>query len=329
MLSHLRRSLVTEQVPTGDIAVFAFLEIVALAFAFEGTSALLNERPLGIVISAYVAAVVFFIAGVKWPKTKRRILLAWSKSGTKVKVAFCCLSGAATCLLVLALIHFYPSSHPANARVAVPGNNPDDQSLRFSATFTFVTFHRTLSQPPMTPFMILLWVSSPGQPGMNILYPVDILMTIRLANTSSRPFVVEHYDVEFLLADGRWMKLCRLDALHYRVFGLDPGIKQAEEVDTNVCSLDKALSEKVLKWDEKPAEGVAFFEIAKGSISDYTNVATARITISTADNINLTSEGPINTPPSLNSKGIVFKAERYNLTGLRRLNHAPICFWQQ
>src|SRR5260370_38402530 len=66
----IRRLLMAEEVPTGDKAVFAFLEMIALAFAFEGTSALLNGLGWQICAKSYVVAAAFFVAGIKWARLK-------------------------------------------------------------------------------------------------------------------------------------------------------------------------------------------------------------------------------------------------------------------
>ena len=59
-----------DEVPTGDKAVFAFLEMIALAFAFEGTSALLNGLGWQIWAESYLGAAAFFVAGLKWARLK-------------------------------------------------------------------------------------------------------------------------------------------------------------------------------------------------------------------------------------------------------------------
>src|SRR5579863_9829766 len=66
----LWRVLMAEEIPTGDKAVFAFLEMIALAFAFEGVNAMLNGRPWFIYVGSFFAALVFFLAGIKWPYLK-------------------------------------------------------------------------------------------------------------------------------------------------------------------------------------------------------------------------------------------------------------------
>src|SRR5438552_17343631 len=59
-----------DEVPTGDKAVFAFLEMIALAFAFEGTSAFLNGHGWQICAKSFLAAAAFFVAGIKWARLK-------------------------------------------------------------------------------------------------------------------------------------------------------------------------------------------------------------------------------------------------------------------
>lgn len=60
-----------DELPTGDKAVFAFLEMFALAFAFEGVSRLLDGRYL-LGFLALGISIVFFLAGIKWPQIKLR-----------------------------------------------------------------------------------------------------------------------------------------------------------------------------------------------------------------------------------------------------------------
>jgi hypothetical protein len=54
-----------EEIPSGSKALFGFLEMVALAFAFEGVSALLNGRPWTIGASSLLFAALFFLIGVR------------------------------------------------------------------------------------------------------------------------------------------------------------------------------------------------------------------------------------------------------------------------
>ena len=56
--------------PAGDKAVYAFLELFALAFTFEGASALLRGESLWRIVGAWLVAIIFFIAGIQWPKIR-------------------------------------------------------------------------------------------------------------------------------------------------------------------------------------------------------------------------------------------------------------------
>jgi hypothetical protein len=62
-----------EEPPTGDRAVFAFLEMVALAFMFEGVSAFLNGKPFWEFLACFVTALFFFVAGATWSRLKSKI----------------------------------------------------------------------------------------------------------------------------------------------------------------------------------------------------------------------------------------------------------------
>ena len=56
--------------PAGDKAVYAFLELFALAFTFEGASALIRGESLWRIVGAWLVAIIFFIAGIQWPKIR-------------------------------------------------------------------------------------------------------------------------------------------------------------------------------------------------------------------------------------------------------------------
>ncbi len=62
-----------EEPPTGDRAVFAFLELVALAFMFEGVSAFLNGKSVWELLGCATAALCFFLGGVKWPLIRAKL----------------------------------------------------------------------------------------------------------------------------------------------------------------------------------------------------------------------------------------------------------------
>src|SRR2546426_2252062 len=66
--------------PTGNKAVYAFLELFALAFTFEGAAALLRGESLWKIAGAWLVAVFFFVAGIRWPKIR---LLLEQRFGSK------------------------------------------------------------------------------------------------------------------------------------------------------------------------------------------------------------------------------------------------------
>jgi hypothetical protein len=63
----------SESIPTGDTAVFALVEMFALAFAFEGTAQILNGGSAMKIAFAYTVAVGLFVAGLRWPWLKSKI----------------------------------------------------------------------------------------------------------------------------------------------------------------------------------------------------------------------------------------------------------------
>ena len=56
--------------PAGNKAVYAFLELFALAFTFEGAAALLRGESVWKIVGAWIVAIFFFIAGIKWPRIR-------------------------------------------------------------------------------------------------------------------------------------------------------------------------------------------------------------------------------------------------------------------
>jgi hypothetical protein len=69
MISILRDLFMPDELPSGDKAVYVFLEILAFCFALASVDALVVRHWRSSV--AYIAiALFFFIAGTKWPKLK-------------------------------------------------------------------------------------------------------------------------------------------------------------------------------------------------------------------------------------------------------------------
>jgi TolB-like protein/predicted Ser/Thr protein kinase len=59
-----------EAPPAGNKAVYAFLELFALAFTFEGAGAMLRGESLWRVVGAWLVAIIFFVAGIQWPRIR-------------------------------------------------------------------------------------------------------------------------------------------------------------------------------------------------------------------------------------------------------------------
>ena len=75
-----------DEVPTGDKAIFAFFEMLSLAFAFEGTAAWLRGESIDRFAKAYVACVILFVLGIAIPVGRRRIADTVRVSGALSKI---------------------------------------------------------------------------------------------------------------------------------------------------------------------------------------------------------------------------------------------------
>lgn len=55
-----------DQLPSGSMAVYVFLEMVALAFVFGAVEAFVSDRPWYVWVGCLVLGILFFLAGIKW-----------------------------------------------------------------------------------------------------------------------------------------------------------------------------------------------------------------------------------------------------------------------
>jgi hypothetical protein len=63
---------VADELPSGDKAVYLFLEILAFCFALASVDAFVAKHWLA--SAGYVVvAIVLFVAGIKWPQIKRKL----------------------------------------------------------------------------------------------------------------------------------------------------------------------------------------------------------------------------------------------------------------
>jgi hypothetical protein len=67
----LRGLLMASEIPVGDLAIFACVEMFALAFAFEGAAAIIHGEEWWKAVIAWPIAVCLFVAGLKWRWLKR------------------------------------------------------------------------------------------------------------------------------------------------------------------------------------------------------------------------------------------------------------------
>ena len=77
-----------DEVPSGNYAVFAFLELLAAAFIFEGVSALLNGTSWRVCLPALAGGTIFFLVGVKTPWIKSKFTsVDWELWGNRINHA--------------------------------------------------------------------------------------------------------------------------------------------------------------------------------------------------------------------------------------------------
>jgi len=62
----------SSELPSGDLAVFGFLEMFALAFAFSFVENL-GTKPWYALIYRVILALFFFVAGIKWPLIRPKL----------------------------------------------------------------------------------------------------------------------------------------------------------------------------------------------------------------------------------------------------------------
>src|SRR5437868_546143 len=70
----------SDELPTGDRAVYVFLEILAFCFALAFVDALVAQKPWSVSVRWLLLAIFFFLAGIKWPEV-RTTLLGIRKTG--------------------------------------------------------------------------------------------------------------------------------------------------------------------------------------------------------------------------------------------------------
>ncbi|HVB33673.1 MAG TPA: hypothetical protein VNJ52_04765 [Patescibacteria group bacterium] len=79
------------EIPSGDGAVFAYLEMIAAAFTFAGVGALVSGKSWSTWVPALLIAAFFFVAGIKFTKIKAKFAAVdwnlWNKRISRAMLA--------------------------------------------------------------------------------------------------------------------------------------------------------------------------------------------------------------------------------------------------
>ena len=133
------------EIPKGDTAVFAFLEMIALAFAFSGVEGL-GVKPLLQCIAYFGGALIFFVSGIKWPWIREKFGASVSANIFRVSndwrflIAIGFVSGVLCCVVIL------PTVRRAFARAGfVVGENAEKTSLTQSSSVNTEISHSRLT----------------------------------------------------------------------------------------------------------------------------------------------------------------------------------------
>ena len=95
-----------DETPTGDKAVYVFIEMIALAFILYAVEEAFSDKPSWLkVIVALVLGLSFFLLGIKWTKLKGRIHLAWTRRIDRIANDYRYRYGAS--ILLIGLIGFF------------------------------------------------------------------------------------------------------------------------------------------------------------------------------------------------------------------------------
>lgn len=126
--------IMSGEIPKGDSAVLAFLEMIALAFAFSGVEGL-AVKPLWQCIAYFGGALIFFMSGIKWPWIKEKFGASVSANISRVSSDWRFLIGIGFVSGILCCVVILPTVRRTVARTGlVTGENRGQTSLAQSSS---------------------------------------------------------------------------------------------------------------------------------------------------------------------------------------------------
>lgn len=112
MISLLREIIMPDETPTGDKAVYVFIEMIALGFILYAIEESFKDHASWVKVGiASVLGLLFFVVGVNWTKLKSRIRLAWVRRIVNIADDYRYRYGLALLLIGLAAFYTMRSLH--------------------------------------------------------------------------------------------------------------------------------------------------------------------------------------------------------------------------
>jgi hypothetical protein len=241
MISLLLRGLfMPSETPSGHLAVYVFLEMIALAFVFGAVEALVSEKPWYVWVSCLVLGVLFFLAGIKW--------------GTRT--GFVIVALLAATVVVYGVYQYRTRRPPPPAPTATapepttppkidqPKTSESSQPLRKS--FSIVDPRSMVNMKRKLTASSPVWVRYSSQWGMAIS-PIPVLMFIDITSLVPTPETIEDYSVSAQTDScAGWTELTPIRLFTGDFLWLENGgIKTAIPLDFSHNALDAILKSPI------------------------------------------------------------------------------------
>jgi hypothetical protein len=134
MISLLRDLIMIDETPTGDKAVYVFLEMIALGFVLYAIEEAFKENASWIKVGvASALGIVFFLLGVYWTKLKVRVRSSWAHRIDVVANDYRYRYGLAVLLVGVSAVYIAKSLYSLRSDLetyVMPRRITDRQSLR-------------------------------------------------------------------------------------------------------------------------------------------------------------------------------------------------------